>query len=105
MAERTDTIEVMQTKYARGEVLSLLRSTYPDALNVVVIDTFLSRIGYKKSREAFRRLLAWLEERGLIETAEAKGIAGFKVQTARITDKGIDVLEGTTHDEGVGFHE
>lgn len=91
-------------KALRGQILDFLKRIYPREIEELgVISVFYQ---YYTDRD-IRQALQYLADKGYVELREVPHPfhRRKKVRLYRITAHGIDLIEGTIHDEGVILEE
>ena len=91
-------------KALRGQILDFLKRIYPREIEELgVISVFYQ---YHTDKD-IRQSLQYLADKGYVEKREVPHPyhRRKKVHLYRITAKGIDLIEGTIHDEGILFEE
>jgi len=95
--------QTILNREARGYILKVLHISYPRSMDSHTLDVCLIDAGMPVSPGELCAYLDYLSERGYVEVKkkELGGIGGKKIVT--LTAKGVDLLEGTTKDPGVGI--
>ena len=91
-------------KALRGQILDFLQRIYPREIEELgVISVFYQY----HTDKAIKQSLQYLADKGYVEINEVPHPyhRRKKVRLYRITATGIDLLEGTIHDDGVIFEE
>jgi len=91
-------------KALRGQILDFLKRIYPREIEELgIISVFYQYYTDKDIRQS----LQYLADKGYVEKKELPHPyhRRKKVYLYRITATGIDLIEGTIHDEGVLFEE
>ena len=91
-------------KVLRGQILDFLKRIYPREIEELgVISVFYQYYTDKDIRQS----LQYLADKGYVEIKEVPHPyhRRKKIRLCRITAKGIDLLEGTIHDDGVVLGE
>jgi len=88
--------EKFQQEDARLTILGLLAGQNDWTLNEAVLKPGLAAMGHSLSKDKIRTELAWLQEQGLLKVKTEMGI-----QVAKISQRGLDIAEGTAVIPGV----
>jgi len=91
-------------KALRGQILDFLKRIYPREIEELgIIAVFYQYYTDKDIRQS----LQYLADKGYVEIKEVPHPfqRRKKVRLYRITATGIDLIEGTLHDDGVVFEE
>ena len=85
----------LQTRIIRGRILKILKTNYPYPTGSELISDILTDNQYKISPPQVQAQLIYLKEKEYIEIVE-NDIDGINLTStmAKITTKGIDLLEG-----------
>lgn len=96
-------LERSKARLLRGRILRILRTEHPRTVNEAVLHNVLDDLGFWASMEQVRSALVYLKDRSYVHLEVLRDAPGghLKVRRAQITAKGIDLLEGTSSDEGV----
>lgn len=104
-------------RYERGEILTMLNSNAGRATGMGLLRVSLDQVGVSLSINELKTRLCYLEEKGYVELRRRKDIPGYHrkldepgggrandLVTAKLTAKGIDLVEGNIpNDPGIGF--
>ncbi|MDI3547901.1 MAG: hypothetical protein PWR10_1553 [Halanaerobiales bacterium] len=95
-----DNLTNMQNRVIRGRILKILKTNYPYPAGEELISNILTDAQYNISPPQVNAQLIYLEEKGYVKMQEADvpGLDIFRNQ-AKITPKGIDLLEGNIEDD------
>lgn len=89
-----------KNKRIRVALLELLKTEYPGALDLRVLQFSLDNLGYPLLEETLAAHLRYLEEKGYVTTERRKGY-GFQIAFACLTAAGWDLLDGHVHEHGI----
>lgn len=84
----------------RVAILELLKTQYPGALDLKVLQFSLDNLGYPMLAETLLAHLRYLEEKGYVCLEHKKGF-GFDIAFASLTAKGWDLLDGYVYERGI----
>ena len=92
-----------QNRLIRGRVLKLLRAVDFHHLAADVLVATLAGCGHQLNIQELLGILQYLVDKGYVEVhrEEIEGVG--PITTARITARGVDLLEGSTDDPGVAI--
>ena len=93
-------IESEKNRRIRIAILELLRTEYPGALDLRVLQFSLDNLGYPLPEEAIAAHLKYLEEKGFVSLEMKKGY-GFEIAFSALTASGWDLLDGNIHEKGI----
>jgi len=97
-------VDIERHRVKRGHILRILLEVYSSYESLQVISGVLEKMGLPTTMETIRQYVAYLEEKGYVETKLLKGrVAGVKICVAKLTARGIDLLDENNdlRDEGV----
>lgn len=98
-----DLVKAMENQVIRNQLLELLRQAGPNGASEKVIRMAMKKAGSRAESGQVREQLFYLERKGLIWKAECKNQAlGIDMDVYILTPDGIDVLEGTKEEPGIG---
>ncbi|MBE3574554.1 MAG: hypothetical protein IMW99_03730 [Firmicutes bacterium] len=94
-----------EARMIRGRILRILDFAYPEGLALTMIGLTLADMEYAVSPALVSGYIDYLEEKGYVETHEAKADElGLSRRIAKLTAKGKDLLEGNiAADPGVNL--
>jgi hypothetical protein len=92
-----------QNRLIRGRILKLLRAVNLNHIAADVLVATLSGCGHRLTIESLLAILQYLVDKGYVEVREVTVEGVGPVTTARITARGIDLLEGSVEDPGVAL--
>lgn len=95
------TIDSEKNKRIRAAILEILKTQYPEALDMKVLRFSLDNLGYPMPEDALSAHLNYLEEKGLLKVKTKKGY-GFRFSYALLTARGWDLLDGNIMENGIG---
>jgi len=93
-------IDSEKNKRIRIALLELLKTQYPGALDLKVLQFSLDNLGYPLPEESITAHLTYLEEKGYVLLKLKKGY-GFEIAFASLTAEGWDLLDGHRHENGI----
>lgn len=103
-------VSLTQHEIDRGRILQILSVRYPDAVSFADLKIHMVRQGctVETGRSGDRRLafhLGYLQDRGYVALERLRaGVPDFELQTARLTARGLDLLDRrVVADPGVAF--
>ena len=85
---------------ARLLILKILAPEYPGCVDAFILRRCLANFGYPVNSQDLTSYLAYLRERGYVKLDEKKK---FDITLVSITADGIDIVDGSTTDPGVGL--
>jgi hypothetical protein len=92
-----------ENRLIRGRILKLLRSVDFNHISADVLVSTLTGCGHQLTITSLLGILQYLLDKEYVETHEAK-VEGLGTMTmARITAKGVDLLEQSVSDPGVAL--
>ena len=94
------TIGAEKNRRIRIAVLELLKTEYPGALDMKVLQFSLDNLGYPMPEDALAAHLKYLEEKGYVHLERKKGY-GFEIAFASLSADGWDLLDGHLHEKGI----
>ena len=92
--------KAQKNKRLRTAILGLLKTEYPDSLDIKILRFSLDAIGYTLREADLSAHLRYLEEKGLIRQTTKKGY-GFSISFVSLTARGWDLLDGSIKEHGV----
>lgn len=102
----SNALEVAKTLELRNAILELcntLSSDCNDGVSIKVIQIALTRAGIVASQCEINRAIHYLKDKGYVKVRDIENKAlHISTRLYSITADGVDVVEGTTIDEGVG---
>lgn len=98
-----DLMKTMENQVIRDQLLELLRQAGPDGASEKVIHMALKKAGCHAEPDRVMEQLRYLVGKGLVWKADygAKAL-NLKMSVYMLTPDGIDVLEGTREEPGIG---
>lgn len=94
--------EAMGRQVLRGYILYICEKAEPSGAGLEVISGAIKKEGLHYSREDIQEACAYLESKGLIQVTEVSSqVLGISRHIAKITARGIDLLEGTIEEQGI----
>lgn len=97
-------IRAAKSKRVREVILELLQMEYPQFLDEKVLFYALDDLGLTLLKQDFDAQMQYLCEKGYVRREE-RGVKDLKVVLYGLTAFGMDVLEGTREDGGIGVGE
>ncbi len=98
-----DLMKAMENQVIRNQLLELLQQAGPSGASEKVIRMAMKKAGSRAEPERIKEQLFYLEGKGLIWKAECKNQAlAIAMDVYLLTPDGIDVLEGTREEPGIG---
>lgn len=98
-----DFIKTVENQAIRNQLLELLRQAGPNGASEKVIRMAMKKAGSRAEPERIQEQIFYLERKGLVWKAECKNPAlGIDMNVYILTPDGIDVLEGTREEPGIG---
>lgn len=98
-----DLMKTMENQVIRNQLLELLRQAGPKGASEKVIRMAMKKAGSRAEPEQVKEQLFYLERKGYLWKAECKNQAlGIDMNVYILTPDGIDVLEGTKEEPGIG---
>jgi carbonic anhydrase len=98
-----DLMKTVENQVIRNQLLELLRQAGPDGASEKVVRMAMRKAGSRAEPERIREQMAYLEGKGLVWKAECRNQAlGISMDVYILTPDGIDVLEGTREEPGIG---
>lgn len=92
-----------ENRLIRGRILKLLRSVDFNHISADVLVSTLSGCGHQLTITSLLGVLQYLVDKEYVEIQGAKFEGVGTVTTARITAKGVDLLEESVSDPGVAL--
>ena len=92
-----------QNRLIRGRVLKLLRAVDFNHLAADVLVATLAGCGHQLNIQGLLGILQYLVDKGYVEIRESKVEGVGPITTARITARGVDLIEGSIEDPGVAI--
>lgn len=93
-------INAEKNRRIRIAILELLKTSYPGALDLKVLQFSLDNLGYPMPLENLSAHLKYLEEKDYVRLELRKGY-GFEIAFAFLTADGWDILDGHRHEKGI----
>lgn len=101
-----DLMKTVENQVIRSQLLELLRQAGPNGASEKVIRMAMKKAGSRAEPEQIREQMTYLEGKGLVWKAECRNQAlGIDMNVYILTPDGIDVLEGTREEPGIGVGE
>ncbi len=98
-----DLMNAMENQVIRNQLLELLQQAGPGGASEKVIRMAMKKAGSRAEPERIKEQLFYLEGKRLIRKVECKNQAlGIAMDVYLLTPDGIDVLEGTREEPGIG---
>lgn len=98
-----DLVKAMENQVIRNQLLELLQQAGPGGASEKVIRMAMKKAGSRAEPERIKEQLFYLEGKRLIRKVECKNQAlGIAMDVYLLTPDGIDVLEGTREEPGIG---
>lgn len=94
------TLAAEKNKRIRAAILEILKTEYPQAIDIKVLRFSLDNLGYPMPEGDLRAHLKYLEEKSLMSVQTKKGY-GFRLSYVSLTAKGWDFLDGNIKENGI----
>jgi DNA-binding PadR family transcriptional regulator len=96
-------MRTMENQVIRDQLLQLLREAGPNGASRKVINLALKKSGFRAEEQQVTEALHYLKVKGLVWVADTTNNAlGIHMDVYIITPDGIDTLEGTREEPGIG---
>lgn len=97
-----ESLQIVQNKQARGQILRVLQFSSPQPLSFQIIEVCLIDAGLGMSPAALDGQIKYLQDKGYIECKETELKSIHRtIRILALTPKGVDLLERTISDPGV----